>query len=90
MRRKAPVKISRGRPVAAPVRWQPIDTAAIDGRDVVVLWGSRPYGDLGVANWSSSARAWLQYGTPLFNVTHWLDADPRPKRTIPPIGGKGL
>lgn len=70
------------------MHWQPIDTAPIDGRSIVVLFGSRPEGDLAVANWSASERAWLQHGATLFNVTHWNPStDPRPRRTIPPILG---
>lgn len=71
--------------------WQPIETAPTDGRDVVVLWGSRTHGDIGIANYSASVNggpAWLRNGVPLFNVTHWLETPVRPTRNT--IGLKTL
>lgn len=73
------------RELAQALTWLPIELAPHD-REIVVLFGSRLYGNLAVANWSNGK--WLQHGVELFNVTHWLDDEPRPRRRIPPIHGK--
>ena len=74
-------------PASSAVLWLPIATAPIDdGRDLVVLWGTRPAGDLGIVSYSNGK--WLQHGVELFNVTHWMKTDERPPRIIPPIVGR--